>query len=51
MLLNRQYIIAVDGGGTRTRAVVGTKEGEVLAVVEGANKYEGDTTKRGKDTD
>ncbi|WP_342504252.1 BadF/BadG/BcrA/BcrD ATPase family protein [Lysinibacillus sp. FSL L8-0126] len=36
MLLNRQYIIAVDGGGTRTRAVIGTKEGEVLAVVEGA---------------
>ncbi|WP_155592596.1 N-acetylglucosamine kinase [Lysinibacillus cavernae] len=36
MPLNRQYIIGVDGGGTRTRAVIGTKNGEVLAFVEGA---------------
>jgi len=34
--LNKQYIIAVDGGGTKTCAVIGTKNGEVLAVVEGA---------------
>lgn len=36
MPLNRQYIIGVDGGGTRTRAVIGTRKGEVLAFVEGA---------------
>lgn len=36
MPLNKQYIIGVDGGGTKTRAVIGTKCGEVLAVVEGA---------------
>lgn len=36
MPLNRQYIIGIDGGGTRTRAVIGTRKGEVLAFVEGA---------------
>lgn len=36
MPLNRQYIIGVDGGGTGTRAVIGTQKGEVLAIVKGA---------------
>ena len=36
MPLNRPYIIGVDGGGTGTRAVIGTQKGEVLAIVEGA---------------
>jgi len=36
VLLNKQYIIGVDGGGTKTRAVIGTRSGEVLATVEGA---------------
>lgn len=35
MPLNKQYIIGVDGGGTKTRAVIGTKEGEVLAYIDG----------------
>jgi len=33
--LNKSYIIGVDGGGTKTRAVIGTKDGSVLAVMDG----------------
>ncbi|MBG9691521.1 N-acetylglucosamine kinase [Lysinibacillus sp. fkY74-1] len=35
MPLNKSYIIGVDGGGTKTRAVIGTKDGSVLAVMDG----------------
>jgi len=30
-----EIVIGVDGGGSKTRVVVGTAEGEVLATVEG----------------
>jgi len=33
--LNNQYIIGVDGGGTKTRAIIGTKEGNILAFMDG----------------
>ncbi|MGE7624514.1 N-acetylglucosamine kinase [Viridibacillus sp. NPDC096237] len=35
MQLNNRYIIGIDGGGTKTQAVIGTSDGEILAVVTG----------------
>ncbi|MCR8854481.1 N-acetylglucosamine kinase [Lysinibacillus fusiformis] len=35
MPLNKQYIIGVDGGGTKTRVVIGTKKGNILAFMDG----------------
>lgn len=35
MQLNKRYFIGIDGGGTKTQAVIGNSDGEILALVTG----------------